>query len=41
MSGMEKSINSEVWQGFICVNFDQSAASLAPRLTGLDAVLTH
>ena len=33
--------NSEIWQGFICVNFDQTAAPLAPHLTGLDTVLKH
>ncbi len=35
------SFNSGIWQGFICVNFDQTAAPLAPRLTGLDTVLKH
>lgn len=31
----------EVWQGFIFVNFDADAAPLAPRLTAIDPVLAN
>jgi phenylpropionate dioxygenase-like ring-hydroxylating dioxygenase large terminal subunit len=31
----------EVWNGFVFVNFDETAAPLAPRLARLDALLTN
>jgi phenylpropionate dioxygenase-like ring-hydroxylating dioxygenase large terminal subunit len=30
-------LKTEIWQGFLFINFDSQASPLAPRLTGLDA----
>ncbi len=34
-------LKTEIWQGFIFVNFDQAAPPLGPRLAELDAVVAH
>ena len=34
-------VRSEVWQGFVFINFDQESAPLGPALTGLDKLVAN